>query len=160
MKEDTSGEPVRLSKSDHAELLSVQRTRGVHALAVRRARILELLGAGYRQADVQRMTGAGIATVGRTRRRFLEEGLQAAVFGYTAPGAARLLSAAQESKIVALACSDAPDGRATWTVQLLAEYAMKRGLVPSIGRETVRLVLKHHGIKPWREKNVVRSGAR
>ena len=159
-KQHTSGEPVRLSKSDHAELLSIQRTRGVHALAARRARILELLGAGYRQHEVQQMTGAGIATVGRTRRRFLEEGLQEAVFGYTAPGAPRLLSAAQESKIVALACSDAPDGRATWTTQLLAEYAVKRGMVPAVGRETVRLVLKHHGIKPWREKNVVHPGAR
>ena len=159
-RQDTSGERVRLSKSDHAELLSVQRTAGVHALAARRARILELLGAGHRQADVQRMTGAGIATVGRTRRRFLEEGLQAAVFGYTSPGAPRLLSAAQESKIVALACSDAPDGRATWTTALLAEHATKRGLVPAVGRETVRLVLKHHGIKPWREKNVVHSSTR
>ena len=157
---DTSGQPIVLSAKDREELISIQRNRAAGALAARRARILELLGAGLRQADVQRMTGAGIATVGRTRRRFLEEGLQAAVFAYVAPGAPRMLSASQESKIVALACTDAPDGRARWTTQLLAEHAVKRGLVPAVGRETVRLVLKHHGIKPWREKNVVRSSSR
>ena len=158
-RQDTSGEPVVLSKFDREELSSIQRNRAVGALAARRARILELLGGGHRQADVQRMTGAGIATVGRTRRRFLEEGLQSAVFGYVPPGAPRLLSASQEAKIVALACSDAPAGRAQWSTQLLAEHAVKQGLVTAVGRETVRLVLKHHGIKPWREKNVVRAGS-
>ena len=99
--------------------------------------------------------GAGIATVGRVRRRFLREGFDSAIETRKAPGGARLLIPEDETKIVALACSDPPKGRATWTTELLAEAAVKRGLVPRVGRETVRLVLKHHGLKPWREKNVV-----
>jgi transposase len=128
-------------------------------MTARRARIIELLSQGWRQSEVQLATGAGIATVGRTRRRFLQEGLEAAVYGYEPTGAPRLLKATQEARIVALACSDPPPGRSKWTTQLLAEHAVERGFVDKVGRETVRLVLKHHGIKPWREKNVVRSGA-
>jgi putative transposase len=55
-----------------------------------------------------------------------------------------------------MACSDAPDGRARWTVRLIAEEAIKRKLVPKVGRETIRILLESHDLKPWREKNVVR----
>ena len=149
---------MRLSKRQREELLRLQRDSKVDAKTARRSRILELLGEGLGQHEVQAATGAGIATVGRTRRRFLEQGLDIAVYGYQAPGAPRLLNPKEESRIVALACSAPPQGRAKWTTQLLAEHAVKRGLVPRVGRETVRLVLKHHGLKPWREKNVVRGG--
>ena len=89
----------------------------------------------------------------------MNEGIEAAVFGFKAKGAPRLLGLDEESRIVALACSDPPVGRAKWTTALLAEHAMRSGLVDRVGRETIRLVLLHHGIKPWLEKNVVRSGA-
>jgi putative transposase len=159
-KQGTRGDRVVLSKRERAELAAVQRTADVDGISARRARIIELLAKGWRQSDVQLATGAGIATVGRARRRFLQEGLEAAIYGYEAPGAPRLLKPAQEARIVALACSEPPLGRSMWTTQLLAEHAVERGFVDRVGRETVRLVLKHHGIKPWREKNVVRGEAR
>lgn len=155
--ETTRGQRVRLTKKQSFELARLQRSTEVDALSARRARILEMLGDGKLQQEVAAATGAGIATVGRTRRRFLEDGLEAAVFGYVPPGAPRLLDAGQETRIVALACSSPPEGYRRWSVQLLAEEAVRRGHVPRVGRETVRLVLKNHGMKPWREKNVVRS---
>jgi transposase len=159
-KQDTRGEEIQLTRRQRAELAGVQRTGEVDGLTARRARIIELLAQGWGQSEVQLATGAGIATVGRTRRRFLQEGLEAALYGYEPKGAPRLLKAGQEARIVALACSDPPPGRSKWTTQLLAQYAIERGFVDTVGRETVRLVLKHHGIKPWREKNVVRCEAR
>ena len=159
-KKDTRGERIHLTRGQLKRLKELQRDADVDGLTARRARILELLGHGLRQSEVQEATGAGIATVGRARRRFLEEGLEAAVYGYEAPGAPRLLNAAEEARIVALACSDPPAGRSKWTTQLLAEHAVQHGFVATVGRETVRLVLKHHGLKPWREKNVVRAQAR
>ena len=154
---DTRGQAVRLTRSQRKRARKVQRLQEVDALTARRARILELLDSGERQSDVSRATGAGIATVGRIRRRFLEEGFNAAVSGRKPPGAPRLLSPDEESRIVALAWSDPPKGRAKWTTELLALIAVKNRLVAQVGRETVRLVLKHHAIKPWREKNVVRA---
>jgi transposase len=153
---NTRGRAVRLTRWQRKRARKLQRLEGVDALTARRARILELLDAGWRQCEVAEATGAGIATVGRVRRRFLEDGFNEAVQSHKPPGAARLLQPEEEAKIVALACSDAPKGRATWTTELLAKEAVKRGLVQKVGRETVRLVLKYHGLKPWREKNVVR----
>jgi len=76
------------------------------------------------------------------------------------PGKERRLDAQQRQRIVALICSPAPEGRARWTVRLLAEEAVKRKLVPRVGRETVRILLESQDLKPWREKNVVRGRTR
>jgi transposase len=152
----TYGQEVRLTPKQLRWLAELQRSGEVDAKTARRARILELLGRDWRQCEICDATGAGIATVGRVRRRFFEAGLEDAVHGYTAPGAPRLLNEAEEARIVALACAEPPPGRAKWTTELLAEEVVKRGHVKRVGRETVRLVLKHHGLKPWREKNVVR----
>jgi putative transposase len=54
-------------------------------------------------------------------------------------------------------CADPPQGRARWTVRLIVQEAVKRKLVPRVGRETIRVLLESHDLKPWREKNVVRG---
>jgi hypothetical protein len=59
-----------------------------------------------------------------------------------------------------MVCSDPSEGRARWTVRLVAEEAIKRKLAPAVGRETIRILLLDHDLKPWREKNVVRGGSR
>ena len=55
-----------------------------------------------------------------------------------------------------MVCGDPPEGRGRWTVRLITQEAIKRRLIDHIGRETIRLLLLHHDLKPWREKNVVR----
>jgi transposase len=156
----TYGQSVRLRWAQRKKLAALCRSSEVGAKTARRARILELLGDGWRQCDIETATGAGIATIGRVRRRYLEEGFDAAVYGYAAPGAPPILDEADEARIVALACTDPPAGRNRWTTELLAAEAVKRGYVERVGRETVRIVLKHHGLKPWREKNVVHPDPR
>jgi putative transposase len=151
----TFGLKLRVKVADRRRLLELQRSTRTNARVARRARILELLAAGQSQTQVEEWTGAGIATVGRVRRRYIEQGFDAAIFAFKAKGAPRLLGPDDEARIVALACSEPPVGRAKWTAELLAEQAIKRGVVKRIGRETVRLILKNHGTKPWLEKNVV-----
>jgi len=75
------------------------------------------------------------------------------------PGKAPALDQQQRQRIIAVACSPPPEGRARWTVRLLTEEAIRRKLVPRIGRETLRVLLESHDLKPWREKNVVRGEA-
>ncbi len=48
-------------------------------------------------------------------------------------------------------------GQARWSVRLIVQEAVKRKLVPKVGRETIRILLRNHDLKPWREKNVVRG---
>lgn len=91
--------------------------------------------------------------------RYEDGGLDRALYEKHRPGAAPLLDDAQKQRIIAMVCSDPPEGCARWTVRLVAEQAVKRKLVRRVGRETIRILLLHHDFKPWREKNVVCSRA-
>ena len=86
--------------------------------------------------------------------RYREGGLERALYERERPGAATLLEDSQKQRIIAMVCSDPPAGRARRTVRLVADEAVKRKLVPRVGRDTIRILLLHHDLKPWREKNV------
>ena len=59
-----------------------------------------------------------------------------------------------KSKIVAMVCSDPPSGRYRWTLDLIVEETIKRNLIKKtkISREGIRIILKEHDLKPWKEK--------
>jgi transposase len=84
------------------------------------------------------------ATVERVRQRFVEQGLDAAVDRKHRERPAReiKLDGRAEAQLIALACSAPPEGRATWTMQLLADKLVELEVVGSISDETVRLALK------------------
>lgn len=84
------------------------------------------------------------ATVERVRQRFVEHGLEAALVrkAQDRPSRPRALDGRGEARLVALACSQAPDGRASWTLQLLADRLVELRVVDAISGETVRQVLK------------------
>jgi transposase len=90
-------------------------------------------------------------------KRYQQGGIERALFDAARPGKAPALDQQQQQRIVAVVCSPPPEGRARWTVRLLTEEVVKRKLVPNVGRETIRVLLESHDLKPWREKNVVRG---
>ena len=104
-----------------------------------------------RIAGVIPLTAQAIRNVAR---RYQEGGLDRALYEKQRPGAAEVLDDSQKQRWIAMVCSNPPEGRARWTVRLVAEEAVKRKLVPSVGRETIRMLLLSHDLKPWREKNV------
>jgi hypothetical protein len=71
-------------------------------------------------------------------------------------GKQRRLDIAQSQRIIAVVCSPAPEGQARWSVLVIAEEAVKRKLVARVGRETIRILLRDHELKPWRGKKLVR----
>ena len=83
-------------------------------------------------------------TVERVRRRFVEQGLDAALDRKQRERPPRQvkLDGRAEARLIALACSPPPDGRAVWTMQLLADKLVELEVVDSISDETVRLALK------------------
>jgi Homeodomain-like domain len=83
----------------------------------------------------------GVATVERTRQRFVEANLEA-LHDRPRPGGQCKLSGKQEAHLIAVACTPAPEGHTRWTLQLLAEQVVTLGFAQSIARETVRQVLK------------------
>jgi putative transposase len=112
---------------------------------------------GVSAAQIARFVPFTAQAIRRVGHRFEQGGLDGALYDKQRPGAATLLDQAQQQRIVAMVCSDPPAGRSRWTVRLVAEEAVKRRLVPRVGREVIRVMLLHHDLKPWREKNVVRS---
>jgi transposase len=125
---------------------------------IKRARILQLIDAGHSSNSAAAAVGVTPETARKIGWRYNEEGLEGALYERPRPGNSPLLDKRKEAQIIAIACSEPPSGSAHWTTALLAEVAMKKKIVPQISRETIRLTLKHHGLKPWREKNVVHSG--
>jgi transposase len=87
---------------------------------------------------------AGVATVERLRQRFVEEGVQAALRTYRTGTRVyeRKLDGAQEAHLIALACSAPPEGRARWTLRLLAARMVELAHVDTLSYETVRQTLK------------------
>jgi transposase len=86
-----------------------------------------------------------VSTVERVRKRFVEEGLEAALSERPRPGARRKLDGRQEAYLVALASSDPPEGKKYWSMQLLADSLVELEIVEEISDvsdETVRRMLK------------------
>ena len=106
-----------------------------------RARILLQADDGLTDEEIATALEVGVATVERTRQRFVEANLEA-LNEHPRPGGQRKLNGKQEAHLIAVACTPAPGGQARWTLQLLAERVVELGFVESIARETVRQVLK------------------
>ena len=149
---------VHLKKSDRDELDRML-NGGIQAVrVVMRSLALCQLHDGKSTSEVAaniRLTSKAVREIGR---RYEESGLERALYDKQRPGAQSLLDTKQRQRIIAMVCSDPPEGRARWTVRLIAEEAVKRKLVPKVGRETIRVLLLSHDFKPWREKNVVGAG--
>ena len=147
---------VRLFKPDRDELRGLLR-RGIQPVrTVLRALALLQLDAGQAASAVAGSLQVTAKAVREIGRRYEDGGIERALYDKQRPGAAPLLEASQKQRIIAMVCTDPPAGRARWTVRLIAEEAVKRKLVPRAGRETIRVLLESHDLKPWREKNVVR----
>jgi len=127
---------------------------------VLRALALQQLDLGLSTPAAGALVGLSGKTVREIGQRYLDGGLERALFDAPRPGKVPVLDAKRRQQIVALVCGPAPEGRARWTVRLLAEETVRRKIAPTIGREAVRMVLQSHDLKPWREKNVVRREAR
>ena len=134
---------VDVSKKDRAALRKllvggIEQVRvGMRAVAL--LRLGEGMGAPQ-MAEVLPLTRQAV-------RRYQQGGLERALYDKQRPGAASLLSARQRQRIIAMVCSDPPPGRARWTVRLVVAEAVKRRLVPRVGRETIRILLLSHDLR-------------
>jgi len=145
--------PRDLTRIEQFLRSGIQQVRVVlRALALRQ---LALGSAAPRVAEALPLTPKAVRQIAH---RYSSGGLDRALYDRQRPGPKPLLDDSQKQRIVAMVCGKPPEGRARWTMRLVAEEAVKRKLVPHAGRETIRILLQSHDLKPWREKNVVRSG--
>jgi transposase len=133
---------IDLSEQERTSLLALIQKGKAAARKVRRAHLLLLCAEGQTDRQIAVALHTGTATVERLRKRFVEEGLEAALSEKPRPGARRKLDGKQEAFLVALTCSAPPEGRRCWTMQLLADRLVELGLVEAVSDETVRRLLK------------------
>jgi transposase len=119
---------------------------------LKRAQILLAAAAGSGDATIAANVSVGTSTVYRTKRRFVEEGLEAALSEEPRPGADRKLAAKEEALLIATACSEPPAGRARWTLSLLADAMVRLTKHRSLSSETIRRRLAENELKPWLKK--------
>lgn len=101
-------------------------------------------------AQVAANAGVAAKTVRAIARRHEEEGVESALHEKPRPGKQRVLDAGQSQRIIAMVCDAVPEGQARWTVRLIATEAVKPKLAPRVGRETIRVLLESHELKPPR----------
>ena len=138
---------VRLTEEQRGQLETLVRRGRAHARKLLYARILLKTDAdGPDQWTDERIADAlevSTATVARERKRFLEDGLEVALMPKK-PGRPRrrVLDGRAEAHLIALSCSDPPEGREHWSMRLLADRMVELGHVGSLSYETVRRTLK------------------
>jgi transposase len=139
---------VRLTPEERLALQTMVDKRQGAADKLLRARMflkadVSAEGPGWTDEQIAEAFEVGLSTVHRLRQRLVEEGLDAALLRkpQSAPRPAKL-DGAQEAKLIAIACSEPPAGRARWTLQLLADKLVELQVVDSISDETVRQRLK------------------
>src|SRR3954469_22341241 len=143
---------VDLSEAERVELEALLRGGRHAARKLKRAQILLAADAGVPDGAIAASLAVGGATVYRTRRRFVEGNLERALGEEPRPGAARKLTGKEEALLVATACARPPEGRARWTLELLAGEMVGLTAHASLSRETVRRRLAENALKPWRQK--------
>ena len=139
---------VTLKREEREALTALVNKGKGPAGKLKRARILLMANeaqknGGWKDADIVRALHTSQRTVERTRQKCVELGVDAAI-NHTRPKKTRrkVLDGAAEARLVQLACSEAPDGHESWTLQMLADKLIELEVVETVSRETVRTTLK------------------
>ncbi len=152
---------VRLSSEDRDQLERLIRSGQRSARVINRVRILLKTDAGWSASQVAAALDTSPRTVFRTKRRYAEEGLEGVRHDHPQANRYRKLDDRGEAHpvsstgqaLIALACSDAPEGHEHWTLRLLAGKVVELGLAPSLSYETVRLRLRKTPSSPGGSSN-------
>lgn len=133
---------VDLSEEEVYQLQSIIKKGKHKARTITRANILLMASEDETDSAIADRVRVHTATVQRTREKFVIGGLEFALEDEKHPPKPKKLDEKQEAFLIATACSNPPEGRVRWTMQLLADHLVKIGIIDSISDETVRQTLK------------------
>jgi transposase len=143
---------VTLTAEERHQLDAIVRGGAAPVRKVKRAQILLAAAASSFDVTIASHIRVSLSMVYRTKQHFVEEGLQRALDDAPRSGAPRKLKSADESLLVAVACSSPPDGRACWTLALLADEMVRLTAHITLSADTVARRLDELALKPWQEK--------
>lgn len=145
---------VTLSGAERDELTALIRKGKAAARKLAHARVLLQVdeaesGPGGTDEQTAGALNLSTRTVERVRERFVEQGLAAALLPQPSTRRyERAFDGAQEAQLIALACSEPPEGKSRWTLRLLAEQAVEWKIVDTVSHESVRQTLKKTNSSP------------
>jgi len=143
---------VELTDDERNHLLELTRSGKLGARKMKRAQILLAADKRLTDAEIAAALPAGTSTVYRTRRRFIEGGVDHALSESPRTGGSRKLSASNVALLIATVCSAPPEGRARWTLELVADEMVRLTEHDSISRSTVGRRLAENELKPWQKR--------
>jgi len=143
---------VELTDAERESLQTFVSSGSKLARKVKRAQILLAADLGHSDQDIAELVGVGTSTVYRAKKRFVERQFDVVLDDEPRPGGSRKLTGKEEALLVAVACSKPPQGRARWTMQLLADAFVSMTEHTSLSDETVRRRLAEKKLKPWLQK--------
>lgn len=138
---------VKLSQTECDHLDKLTRRGSIKVRTYKRARVLLLAdenqtAGGQSDKAIGKQVKISLPTIQRIRRRYIEQGLEAALYEKPRSGAPKTFKGKQAAQITALACSEPPEGYGRWTLQLLADKMVELEYVDHISYGTVNRVLK------------------
>ena len=144
---------VELAEEERVELEKLVARGKVAGYRIRHAQMLLKAdegerGPGWSDARVADAFGAHLTTVERLRRRFVQEGMEAALAHWKRRNYRRKLDGDAEAQLIAIACSEAPEGRSEWSLRLLADRLVELAVVESVSHMTVSRTLKKTNSSP------------
>jgi len=139
---------VDLKEEERRKLFGIVSKGRNKAVVIQRAHMLLKVDEGKTDAEISQLLYVSEQTIRRVRLRYVTDGMQAALEDKRHPSTGSELDEKQEARLIALACSEPPAGRARWTLELLTQEVVKDGIVSSISPETVRLLLKKTNSNP------------
>lgn len=133
---------INLNISQREQLEQLSKKGKVSVRKYKRIQIILMSEDGYSDVEIAIILQISVDTVERVRKKFVQFGLAGTLNEKPRPGKPKKLIGASEAFLIATACSDPPEGRCNWTMQLLANKLVQLSVVDNISNETVRRTLK------------------
>lgn len=144
---------VELSEEEQDKLRVLTTKGSTGARVLKRANLLRMSDKGLPDNEIVELLGVSTSTIGRTKKRFVEDGLEAALDEGNRSGCPRKLDAVSDALLTAIACSKPPKGCGRWTLKLISQrFIVLLEDDNKVSIETVRRQLKDSELKPWQKK--------
>lgn len=149
---------VKLTSKDRKRVLFLIRKGKEAGRVTKRALVLRMMDQGMASPQVAQTLGMTAVSARNIAWKYDSHGLKEALYDRPRSGQPRRMDQKEITQVVAMVCASPPEGYARWSVRLIVEEAVKRKIVKKTNRESIRLILKNHELKPWQKKNVVHGG--
>lgn len=143
---------VKLTEDQKKELQKILQKGGTTASVRNRAQILLLSDEGRTDGDIAEVMFMSWRAIAGIRRRYGEEGFECALYDKPRSGRPKVYEVNHEVELTAIACTDPPEGRVKWTLELLQKEMQKKKGCEEIARNTIRLMLKKTNVNPGSKK--------